>query len=97
VAVARVPGLRSRRAAGSPSFAAHHAICRAAKPDAPAVLADLELAKPCCAELRDQRREQLRRETIDRCVVGGMTVGSIVDRTRLGHSLDLLIGRRLVT
>src|SRR6185369_11536872 len=96
VAVAGVAGLR---ACGTtrPAIPACDAIGRAPKTDAPAVLADLELTETRRAELRDQRRQQLARQAIDRRMVGGMpTVSGIVDRQGLGHSLDLLVGGRLV-
>jgi hypothetical protein len=79
--------LRARGTARRSTLTARDTVGGAAEADAPAVLADLELAETCRAELRDQRRQQLARQSIDRRMVGGMpTVSGIVDRTRIGHS-----------
>ena len=93
----RVTRLRAGGATGRAALAADHAVPGPAETDAPAVLAHLELTKSRGTELRDQRREQHARESIDRRVVGRMAaLSGIFDRTRSGHSLDLLVGRRLV-
>src|SRR6185436_5245450 len=68
----------------------------------PATLADLQLAETGRAELRDERRQQLFAQSIDRRVIGGPFLGRSLDGSvaRLGgfgHGLHLLASGRIVT
>src|SRR6476646_1911131 len=70
VAVAGVPRLGPRRAVRAATRRAALAVARPADPDAPRALADLDLAEARRRELRDQGRQQVVGEAVDRGVVG---------------------------
>ena len=93
IAVARTAFLGGRRRAR------RHA--GPAQPDAPAALADLELAQTRRPELRDERGQELRAQAVDGGVIGRSfrvraVRPAIGGRVLFGHWLDLLAGRRFV-